>query len=236
MITLTLPASAQARAVKDALDTYTRLAIGQIDVVTQLVRFGAIPVGGKQGERQVASVEQIERVEALVNEIKAVLGYSVGGSNGIGHRHVDASGHRAYEAMKALAKAIAIEANPNPGFRGVDYDGITVRYTADPEPVATAAAPAAGELEALRAFARDVMGAWPAGGLDGGDLQAFAEKHGLLRPEIRHAPCGEGCGCAEYADTREFEGGVTCYRKTSLLLGASRGVENLQQEDGQKNV
>lgn len=79
----------------------------------------------------------------------------------------------------------------------------------------------ATELESLRAFAQAIMEAWPMGDLDGGALQAAAEKHGLLRPETRYEPCGEGCSCAEYADAHEFAAGVTCYRKTALLKGGA---------------
>ena len=64
------------------------------------------------------------------------------------------------------------------------------------------------EIEELQAFARIVMECWPMGDLDGGALQDAAEKHGLLKPETRNAPCtpdGEGCNCAEYASTEEFE-------------------------------
>jgi hypothetical protein len=218
-IHLNLPTIDQARAVRDALDTYIRLTIGQIDVITGLVRDGTIPLGGRmgEGERELASIEQIERVEALVNEIKAVLGYPRNGSNGIGNRHVDPSGHRAYEAMKVLAQAVAIKTNPNPQFKGVDYDGLRVRYTQDPAPSAGTLGARDDELAALRAFAQEAMEAWPTGGLDGGDLQACAVRHGLLNPEIRHESCGEGCSCAEYVDAREFADGVTCYRKTALL-------------------
>lgn len=76
-------------------------------------------------------------------------------------------------------------------------------------------------ISALRAFAQEVMECWPMGDLDGGTLQDAAVKHGLLKPETRHEPCGEGCSCAEYADAQEWEGGVVCYRKTPLLKGSN---------------
>ncbi len=76
------------------------------------------------------------------------------------------------------------------------------------------------ELYALRAFAQAVMEAWPESDVDGGTLQSIAVAHGLLRPETRTGPCGEGCHCADYATAQEFERGVTCYRKTALLLGS----------------
>ena len=76
------------------------------------------------------------------------------------------------------------------------------------------------EADALRSFAQEVMECWPMGGIDGGELQDIAAKHGLLCPETRFAPCQkEGCSCAEYASAQEFADGVICYRKTSLLTG-----------------
>ena len=76
------------------------------------------------------------------------------------------------------------------------------------------------ERAQLRAFALEIMEAWPDGsGLDGGDLQKLAEKHGLLSYEIRHEPCGEGCICDEYFAPSEWNRGARCYRKTALLLG-----------------
>lgn len=78
------------------------------------------------------------------------------------------------------------------------------------------------EIAQLRAFAQEIMECWPMGDLDGGTLQEAAEKHGLLKPEIRHEPCiKEGCVCVDYADEQEFKNGVICYRKTALLLGAT---------------
>lgn len=146
---LNLPTLEQARAVKTALDTYMRLAIGQIDTITELVRSGVIPVGGQRGERVVANLDQIDQVDKLVNKIKVTLGYTPNGSNGISNGHVDPSGHRAYEVMRVLAREIAMEQNPNPTFKGVDYDGLVVRYTDDPAPSAHIGA---GETGAAKAF------------------------------------------------------------------------------------
>ena len=76
------------------------------------------------------------------------------------------------------------------------------------------------ERDTLRAFAQEVMECWPTmGDLDGGTLQGAAVAHGLLVPETRHEPCGEGCNCAENADAQEWSFGVVCYRKTPLLKG-----------------
>ena len=79
----------------------------------------------------------------------------------------------------------------------------------------------AGETEKLRAFAREVMEAWPDGGIEGDDLQEIAHKHGMLAPEIRHEPCGEWCNCNAGVDVDggEWDRGVECYRRTALLTG-----------------
>ena len=84
---------------------------------------------------------------------------------------------------------------------------------------ATLVAHYADENKTLRAFARDVMEAWPKGGIEGDDLQEIAVKHGMLAPEIRHEPCGDWCNCANYCDSKDWKHGVTCYRRTALLTG-----------------
>ena len=80
----------------------------------------------------------------------------------------------------------------------------------------------AQEAKKLRAFAVEVMAAWPEGGIEGDDLQEIAHRHGMLAPEIRHEPCGEWCNCNAGVDVDggEWERGVECYRRTALLTGA----------------
>ena len=81
----------------------------------------------------------------------------------------------------------------------------------------------AQEAKKLRAFAVEVMAAWPEGGIEGDDLQEIAHRHGMLAPEIRHEPCGEWCNCNAGVDVDggEWERGVECYRRTALLTGES---------------
>lgn len=134
-VTLTLTPE-QAVAVRDALDLYSRICIGQIEEIGQLVRFGTVPMRKPADmPREMADADRCEEIARLLNGVKTVLGYSISGSNGVGHPHVDASGHRAYEVKKVLAKVLAEHRDPAPQFRGVDYDGLTVRYTQDPAPV-----------------------------------------------------------------------------------------------------
>ncbi len=79
------------------------------------------------------------------------------------------------------------------------------------------------ENEKLRAFAQAIMEAWPDGGIEGGDLQEIAHRHGLLALELRYEPCGEWCNCNDGVDVDggEWERGVECYRRTALLMGES---------------
>ena len=79
------------------------------------------------------------------------------------------------------------------------------------------------ENNKLRAFAREVMEAWPEGGIEGDDLHEIAVKHGMLAPEIRHEPCGEWCKCNAGVDVDgcEWDRGVECFRRTALLTRES---------------
>ena len=85
------------------------------------------------------------------------------------------------------------------------------------------------ENKKLRAFAREVMEAWPDGGIEGDDLQEIAHRHGMLAPETLFEPCGEWCKCNRMngLDSDDWKGGVECYRRTALLTGnrnAARGT------------
>lgn len=126
---------AQAEAVRDALDVYTRLCLGQLEEIANLVRGGIISGRGNAGD-QLSAVEACEAVELLLRQAKDVLGHPRNGSYGIGNPNVHLSGRRAYEVKKTLAKVIAVLRDPSPEFRGVDYDGLGPRYTSDPAPQA----------------------------------------------------------------------------------------------------
>lgn len=128
----------QACATSDALDAFSRLCIGQLEEVAQLVRHGVIPmaVPGPDGQRQTAPNEVCDRIEALMIEAKRLLGHPSNGSHGIGHGFNAQAGRRAYEVKKVMDRALALHRNPNPSFRTVDYDGLGPRYTTDPAPMA----------------------------------------------------------------------------------------------------
>jgi hypothetical protein len=127
----------QANAVSKALDVYTRIGIGQLDIIAELVRMGVIPVQADSAEpRQAASFDQGDHFTNLIDAAKGVLGYPRNGSNGIGHKHVAIEVHRGYEVKKVIDAAVANFRNPTPTFPTVNYDGLLVRYTTDPAPKA----------------------------------------------------------------------------------------------------
>jgi hypothetical protein len=132
----------QAKAVEKALDVYLRLCIGQFDILTELVRDGIIPDGGfrgvssgKIGPRNPASRETCLDFADHIKSLKSLMGYPSNGSNGIGHPHIHDSARRCYEIVKVLTRSLAIQRDPNPKFCGVNYDGLILRLTSDPEPV-----------------------------------------------------------------------------------------------------
>lgn len=129
----------QAQALSEACDLYTRMGLGQMGEISELVRSGMIPMHvksptGSYGERVLPPVEVCEQVDALVRQIQEVLGFAPGASRGVGHPHNPVQTTRAYEIKKVLDKVIAEERNPSPQFRGVNYDGLGPRYTTDPAP------------------------------------------------------------------------------------------------------
>ncbi|MBU2792719.1 hypothetical protein HAQ01_04690 [Acidithiobacillus thiooxidans] len=128
-LTLTIP---QARAMVAALDIFMRLGLGQVSMVAEMVADGSISI--KVGSLEIPESDVIHNVAVLCNGIRRELGFQPGESYGVGNRAVSDKAHRAYEIEKVIKKALAMHDNPNPTFRGVDYDGLSIRYTDDPAP------------------------------------------------------------------------------------------------------
>lgn len=134
-LTVTVP---QAQAMAKALDLFARLSIGQVGMIAEMVSMQEIPMYAQNGSPgRDASAEVCDAVRKKVEEVLRILGYSgFGHSLGVGNEHVPVAGHRAYELSRVLEKVLAEHRNPNPEFRGVNYDGLSLRYTNDPVPVA----------------------------------------------------------------------------------------------------
>lgn len=138
----------QAQVLVAALDLYTRMNLGQLEELAELMREGIIPMHtSADKDRTLVSHDVRDQAEEHLMQIKDLLGFARNGSFGIGHPHMHLGGKRAYEVGKVLQKALAIHREPNPTFKGVHYDGLTVRYTQDPEPTAAVTTFAAPQPE-----------------------------------------------------------------------------------------
>lgn len=124
-----------ARAVSAALDLASRLGLGQINMIGEAVRMGDIP-GYASPDTPALSFEARERIDALAEALKQELGYPRNGSYGIGSQNVPEGTKLAWEVKKVIDQAIAYHMDPSPSFKGVNYDGLIVRYATGPEPVA----------------------------------------------------------------------------------------------------
>jgi hypothetical protein len=144
--------TAQASAVSEALDIYMRLCLGQLHVVGEMIRDERIPMHNASCvDRQPAPLDVLEGIDFSINQVKRSLGYGGGCSLNVGHPHLHKTGIRSYEVMKVLDKVLAEHREPNPSFRGVSYDGLTVRYTSDPAPEAKLLSHS-GRTESVKAF------------------------------------------------------------------------------------
>ena len=131
-VTLTLPTIEQAHAVKAALDFYMRMGLGQFDELAHQVRCNEFKHTAKE-----LTADEMDEFSALTQKLRDFMGHEYGSSFGVGNRRVSITAHRCYEAYKVLAQALAVARDPSPtGFKGVDHDGLIVRYTQDPAPTA----------------------------------------------------------------------------------------------------
>jgi len=135
-VTLTLNEK-QAEVVADALDFHSRLGMCQFgEISSECIHAG---VKGADGNR--LGVGECERLREMCEEMSRLFGFSGSGhAHAIGSQHVPEWAKRAFEVKKVLDKTLAEHRNPSPSFRGVQYDGLIVRYTNDPVPLATVAA------------------------------------------------------------------------------------------------
>lgn len=133
----------QAQTIAVALNCFTRLGLCQLEEVAHLVSIGVIPARAPSSAAAplLADVPACRAVTEAMIAAKAALGFESVASRGIRHPHNDICTRRAWEVERVLVKALVEHLNPNPtGFRGADYDGLSLRYTNDPAPVATVTA------------------------------------------------------------------------------------------------
>lgn len=128
----------QARAAIDALDFFSRIGIGQLEEIANVIRMGEVPMNESgQKERKIADIETCERIDLLMVSVKQAMGFSRNSSNRIGHPHNSAKCNRAYELKKVIAKAVSCRPGSTTPMFSVDRDGLGPRYTTDPAAQAT---------------------------------------------------------------------------------------------------
>lgn len=134
MATVTIECTAdQAAALARMLDLATRIHLCQFGEIEYLARTGEI----KHRSGRKLSSDETGELSHLLELVSSQFGFPSNANFGVGSPHVSKDSHRGYEVKKVLQKALAEHLDPNPkGLRGVDYDGLTVRYTDDPAPVA----------------------------------------------------------------------------------------------------
>lgn len=131
-LTLTMTLD-QAYAIVRMLDLATRIHLCQFDEITFLARIGEL----KHASGLCLDYDECHAIESEIDKLTRFFGFAKNASFGIGSANVSKDAHRGYEVKKVLEKTLAEHKDPNPkGFRGVNYDGLVVRYTNDPAPVA----------------------------------------------------------------------------------------------------
>lgn len=129
-VTITLTPD-QARAIAGMLEVAVRVHLCQFHEIEWMARMGILK---HQAGRALVS-DEWDTLKYLSDRMSGVFGFSPNSSFGIGSPHVYIDAQRGYEVKKVLDKALAEWREPNPqGIRGVNYDGLTVRYTTDPAP------------------------------------------------------------------------------------------------------
>lgn len=122
----------QAGALSRMLDLAVRIHLCQFREIPMLENMGEI----KHRDGRELNHAEWDELEHCAKRMAEIFGFSAGASFGIGSTHVSDDAHRAYEVKKVLDKALAVWREPSPqGIRGVNYDGLIVRYTSDPAPV-----------------------------------------------------------------------------------------------------
>lgn len=139
---VTCATEAQAYALRDALELYARICIGQFHQISELMRAGVIPMASDgSGMRSTVDVREVIAAEEALTAAKACCGNPANGGMSIGNPHVHESAKRAWEMLKVVQKTLAEERQEEGPARGVHHQGLMVRYTDDPAPTCVVVVP-----------------------------------------------------------------------------------------------
>ncbi len=79
------------------------------------------------------------------------------------------------------------------------------------------------KMTLLAGWLLDQRAAYPAEGIDGGDLQDALEKYGFLGEFKATEPCFDNCECAEFGFPS------SCYRQTGLGTQVRRAYQAMEK-------
>lgn len=132
LVHLIVPLEA-AKALSRALDVYSRIGMGQVGIVDEMHRMDEVAIGGRPGGPE-ADRDRMFAVADHLAELSKLLGWCSSSSAGIARAPLAA--RQAHEVRAVLNQTLAFHRDPNAKYRGVDHDGLVLRYTDDPAPVA----------------------------------------------------------------------------------------------------
>lgn len=144
MIRLTMTEE-QAGVLRDALDLYARVGLGQVDLVAEMVITGTMLTA----DGKLASIDQLELLRDGLLVVRHALGFrGEGHGRAIGADGVPVAITTAWDMKKVVAQAVAMARDPEPpiGARTVDHDGLFIAFSPKPHPVAEIVE---GDLESL---------------------------------------------------------------------------------------
>lgn len=129
---------AHAYALTRILDLGVRMHMGQFEMLSELAREQTI-----KGRATFASsdpvpldLDQVDRVDDLLTDLKALFGHPKTGNFGIGAQGVSDEAKRSYETLKALQQGLHRRFTPD-ARHSVWADGVSVRYASGEAPAAT---------------------------------------------------------------------------------------------------
>lgn len=120
-----------AKHIADALDFYSRVAIGQTETLTDLFRSEIAPIHNRKDISFDQFMEKIDAIESLVNEIKEEAGFAPGQSLGILNTGVNKGAQRCYEVFKEIRQRLHHHSSKN--VMSVDADGNSLNLLGTPQ-------------------------------------------------------------------------------------------------------
>lgn len=120
---------AQARTVLHALDAYSRIGCGQFQIVREVVT-----------HNWPGRFDSSAEADRSLGHAKLALFPELGHQNtsfSIPNREVPVTFRRAWDICKHLEQAVSIAHDPNPPFRGVNYDGAILNVSGEALPTVT---------------------------------------------------------------------------------------------------